>query len=64
MNLMRLHKNYLFNENKPIIDAFSYMNENSITGLPLVDDAKKFKGYVSLKEIAADMIFNENLKTI
>ena len=40
---------------------FSFMNENSITGLPLVDDNKKFKGYVSLKEIAAEMIYNEKI---
>lgn len=58
---VNFHKNYLLNENKPIIDAFNVMNLNAITGIPLVDDNKKFKGYVSLKEIAADMIYNENL---
>ena len=58
---VNFHKNYLLNENKPIIDAFNVMNVNAITGIPLVDDNKKFKGYVSLKEIAADMIYNENL---
>ncbi len=40
----------MLNENKPIIDAFNVMNVNAITGIPLVDDNKKFKGYVSLKE--------------
>ena len=55
------HKNFMLNENKPIIDAFNVMNVNAITGIPLVDDNKKFKGYVSLKEVAADMIYNENL---
>ena len=59
---VKFHKNYLFNEEKPIIDAFNYMNVNGITGLPLVDNQKVFKGYVSLKEIAAEMIYNENLK--
>ena len=58
---VNFHKNYMINENKTIFEAFNYMNANGITGLPLVDDAKKFKGYVSLKEIAADMIYNENL---
>ena len=53
------HKNFMLNENKPIIDAFNVMNVNAITGIPLVDDNKKFKGYVSLKEVAADMIYNE-----
>ena len=56
------HKNYLINEDKPIMDAFNLMNKHGITGLPLVDDNKKFTGYVSLKEVAADMILNENLK--
>ena len=58
---VKFNKKYICNENKPIIDAFSFMNENSITGLPLVDDNKKFKGYVSLKEIAAEMIYNEKI---
>lgn len=58
---VNFHKNYILNENRPIIDAFNVMNLNAITGLPLVDDNKVFKGYVSLKEIAADMIYNENL---
>ena len=56
------HHNYLINEDKPIMDAFNLMNKHGITGLPLVDNNKMFKGYVSLKEIAADMILNENLK--
>lgn len=59
---VNFHKNHIINENRPIIDAFNYMNSNGITGLPLVDNNKKFKGYVSLKEIASEMIYNENLK--
>ena len=59
---VKFHKNYLINENKPIIDAFNLMNKNSITGIPLVDDENKLTGYVSLKEIANDMIFNESIK--
>ena len=38
------------------------MNKNSITGIPLVDDNKKLTGYVSLKEVANEMIFNESIK--
>ena len=55
------NRNYLIDESSPIIDAFNFMHENAITGLPLVDSNKKFKGYVSLKEIAANMIYNESL---
>lgn len=55
------NKDYVINENRPIIEAFSFMNKNAITGMALIDDEKKLKGYVSLKEIASDMIYNENL---
>lgn len=55
------NKEYMIDENKPIIDAFNLMHDRAITGLPLVDKNKNFKGYVSLKEIAADMIYNESL---
>ena len=54
-------RDHVINEDAPIIDAFNYMHENGITGIPLVDKDKYFKGYVSLKEIAADMIYNESL---
>ena len=59
---VKFHKNYLINENRPIIEAFNMMNKNSITGIPLVDDDKKLTGYVSLKEVANEMIFNESIK--
>lgn len=55
------HKDYIINENKSIYEAFKKMNDNAITGLPLVDDSDLFKGYVSLKEVASEMIYNENL---
>ncbi len=55
------NKEYMINENTAIIDAFNFMHDNGITGVPLVDDEDRFKGYVSLKEIAADMIYNESL---
>ena len=56
------HKNYIINENKTILYAYNLLNKNGITGIPLVDDNKHFKGYISLKEIAQNMILNENLE--
>jgi len=50
------HKNFYINENLSIYDAYSFMNEKNITGIPLVNEQKKFVGYVSLKEIARTMI--------
>ena len=58
---VKYHKNYLINENKPIIDAYTLMDRHGITGIPIVDDKKYFKGYVSLKEIASEMIHNESI---
>ena len=58
---VEFNKNYKINEGASILDAFNFMNDQSITGLPLVDDNSNFKGYVSLKEIAADMIYNESM---
>ena len=50
------HKDYFVNENNSIYDAYTFMESNNITGIPLVGDKKKFVGYVSLKEIAKSMI--------
>lgn len=57
---VKFHRNYLINENNSIIEAFNFMNEHNITGLPLVDNEKHFKGYVSLKEIVAMIINHED----
>lgn len=43
-------------ENDSIYDAYSYMINNGLTGLPVVKKDKTFLGYVSLKEIATDQI--------
>lgn len=55
------NENYKVDECDSIVDTFNFMNSHAITGLPLVDNDSKFKGYVSLKEIAADMIYNESM---
>lgn len=59
---VKYNKNYMINENKPIIEAYGLMNKYAYTGVPIVDDNNKFVGYVSLKEIAYDMIYNESIK--
>ena len=63
---IRYHKDYYINENKSIYETYNFMNEYNITGIPLVDNNKKFVGYVSLKEIAKSMIslHNSYLNTI
>ena len=50
------HKDYFIKEDSSIYDTYYSMNDKNITGIPLVDNNKKFVGYVSLKEIARAMI--------
>ena len=59
---INFNREYVVNENTSIMDVFHIINNNLITGLPLVNDNKELNGYVSLKEIASDMILNENLQ--
>jgi len=49
-------RNLMMNEDASIFEAYTYMVDNGITGLPIVKDKNKFLGYVSLKEIATDLI--------
>lgn len=53
---IKYHKDYYIREDASIFDTYHSMNKKNITGIPLVDDNKKFVGYVSLKEIAHAMI--------
>lgn len=57
-------KDIMIDEDASIYEAYTYMVENGITGLPITRDKKKFVGYVSLKEIATDSIRGDfdNLK--
>lgn len=50
------HKNCFIDKNVPIKDAFDYMNKYSLTGLPVVENKNKYYGYVSLKEVAKEII--------
>lgn len=49
-------RNLMMSEDASIYEAYTYMVDSGFTGLPIVDDKKKFLGYVSLKEIASDFI--------
>lgn len=56
---VKYKKNYFVNENDSIYRTYNYMTAKGITGIPLVDDKKMFKGYVSLKEIANELICSD-----
>ncbi len=49
-------RDIMMDENTSIYEAYTYMVDNSITGMPIVKDNNIFIGYVSLKEIATDFI--------
>lgn len=58
-------KNCYLNSKESISTGFNYMNQNDLTGLPIVDDSKKLMGLVTLKELAKELIHGEftHLKT-
>ena len=57
---VKYKKKYYVNENTSIYDTYNYISDKKITGIPIVDDAKKFIGYVSLKEIASELIISSS----
>jgi manganese-dependent inorganic pyrophosphatase len=50
------HKDYYINEKASIKQAYDYMIEKGITGVPLVDENKKFVNLVTLKIIVNNLI--------
>lgn len=44
------------NEKTSINNGYTYMKENGLTGLPIVDDNKHLTGLVTLKELAKELI--------
>ena len=49
---IKYNRDYFANQDDSIFKVYNYFMEKGITGIPLVDDYKKFIGYVSLKELA------------
>lgn len=49
-------------EDASIIEAFRFMQKQDITGVPLVDEKRKLKGFVTLKEIAKFLINGDKEK--
>lgn len=52
-------KDYFMNENNSLFDGFNYMNINNIGILPITDENGKFKGLVSMKDIAKFQMSDE-----
>ena len=50
------HKNCFIDKNSSIKDAMDYMSKYNLTGLPIVENKNKYYGYVSLKELAREIV--------
>ena len=53
---IKYKKNCYLNKRDSINKTFKYMNENDLTGVPIVDEEKKLIGLVTIKELAKDLI--------
>lgn len=53
---LNYHKDYFVNQKISIGEAYQYMLDKGITGVPVVDDNKKFVGLVTIKMITRDLI--------
>lgn len=50
------HKNYFINYHASILEAYTYMTEHNITGIPVVGDNKEFLSLITAKVIAKYLI--------
>lgn len=55
---MDYRKNIYINEYSSIIDTYNYMLENNTTGVPVVDNSKKFIDLITLKDILNKSIYS------
>lgn len=53
---VKYHKDCFLNKDLSIKEVIDYLNEKSLTGIPLVESKNKYYGYVSLKEISREII--------
>lgn len=53
---LNYHKDYFLNQHISIKDAYQFMLDKGITGVPVVDDNQKFMGLITAKTIVKDLI--------
>ena len=59
---IKYNKKAIVHEDSSIYDTFYHMQKEGVTAVPLVDDAKKLAGFVSLKEIAKFLVSGDKEK--
>lgn len=65
MKDLNYHKNYFINRHATIQEAYNYMTEHNITGIPVVSDQNEFLSLITAKVIAKYLIHGDynRLKT-
>lgn len=53
---LNYHKNYFINKHASILEAYKYMTDHNITGIPVVDDNNEFISLVTAKVLAKYLI--------
>lgn len=53
------HKGLFVDENKSIDYVYKYLTEKGVTGTPVVTDENKYKGIITIKDIAKKLISND-----
>lgn len=56
------HKGLFVDENKSIDYVYKYLTEKGVTGTPVVTDGNKYKGIITIKDIAKKLISNDFAK--
>ena len=59
---IKYNKKAIVHEDSSIYDTFYHMQKEGVTAVPLVDDAKKLAGFVTLKEIAKFLVSGDKKK--
>ena len=50
------HKGLFIDENESIINVYNYLTEKGVTGTPVVSDGNKYRGIVTVKDIAKELM--------
>lgn len=53
------HKGLFIDENKSIDYVYKFLTEKGVTGTPVVTDGNKYKGIITIKDIAKKLISND-----
>ena len=56
MKDINYHRNYFINYRASIEEAYTYMTDHNITGIPIVDNQNKFIGLITAKTVAKYLI--------